>query len=105
MPGRATEAARQPAVTRSVAPFNRPRAPAQRAVARLGGVRPDELGLTAKVERVKRADLRWLALVPIVPAVLLIFFGFIWTALPQLLIGAGLLALAAIIWVVFATDE
>jgi len=54
---------------------------------------------------VKRADLRWLALVPIVPAVLLIFFGFIWTALPQLLIGAGLLALAAIIWVVFATDD
>lgn len=50
------------------------------------------------------AGLRWLAVVPIVVAVPLLFFGLIWQAVVQLVVGVGLLALAAGIWMLFAED-
>jgi hypothetical protein len=58
----------------------------------------------ASVRRVKRADLRWLAVVPIVIAVPFLFFGLIWQALVQLAVGGVLVALAFGIWMLFAED-
>jgi hypothetical protein len=58
----------------------------------------------ASVRRVKRADFRWLAVVPIVVAVPFLFFGLIWQALVQLAVGCALLALAFGIWMLFAED-
>ena len=52
----------------------------------------------------KRADLRWFAVVPIVVAVPFLFFGLIWQALVQLAVGVGLLVLAFGIWMLFAED-
>ena len=51
------------------------------------------------------AWLRWLALVPIVVAVPILFFGMIWSELPMIAIGIVLLAAAAGIWIVFAADD
>jgi hypothetical protein len=53
---------------------------------------------------VKRADFRWLAVIPIVVAVPFLFFGLIWQALVQLAVGGALLALAFGIWMLFAED-
>lgn len=58
----------------------------------------------AKVRNVKRADLRWLAVLPIVVAVPFLFFGLIWQALVQSAVGVGLLVLAFGIWMLFAED-
>ena len=49
--------------------------------------------------------LRWLAVIPIAIAVIFLFFGVIWTELPQILVGLGLLAVGAGIWILFARDD
>ena len=46
--------------------------------------------------------LRWLALIPLVPAGPLLFFGLAWTAPVQLSIGIALVAFAAAIWRAFS---
>ena len=70
--------------------------------------RPQPKGRTeasrATFRKVKRADLRWLAVLPIVVAVPFLFFGLIWQALVQLAVGVGLLVLAFGIWMLFAED-
>jgi len=49
--------------------------------------------------------LRWLAIVPIIVTLPILFFGVIWAQLGMVLIGSGLLAAAAGVWVVFAVDD
>ena len=61
-------------------------------------------GIRGYRPHVKRADLRWLAVVPIVVAVPFLFFGLIWQALVQSAVGVGLLVLGFGIWMVFAED-
>ena len=48
--------------------------------------------------------LRWLALVPLVPAGPLLFFGIVWTAAVQLTIGIALVFTAMALWRVFAGE-
>lgn len=48
--------------------------------------------------------LRWLALIPLVPAGPLLFFGIMWTAAVQLSIGIALLFTATAIWRVFSGE-
>lgn len=45
---------------------------------------------------------RWLAVIPLVPAAPFLFFGLAWLAPVQLLVGLGLILLAAVLWRVFA---
>lgn len=52
----------------------------------------------------KLAWLRWLALIPILIALPLLFFGLIWQAVIQLVVGVALLALASGVWILFADD-
>jgi hypothetical protein len=47
---------------------------------------------------------RWLAVVPLVPAVLLLFFGILWFAVVQVVSGLLLVALAAAMWRLFAGE-
>ena len=56
------------------------------------------------VHTVKRADLRWLAVLPTVVAVPFLFFGLLWQGLVQLAVGVGLLVAAYGIWMLFAED-
>ncbi len=49
--------------------------------------------------------LRWLAVIPIVIAMPFLFFGVIWWAAVQSLVGLVLLAVAAGIWILFAEDD
>ena len=49
--------------------------------------------------------LRWLAVIPIVIAMPFLFFGVIWWAGVQLIIGLVLLAVGAGIWILFAEDD
>ena len=46
--------------------------------------------------------LRWLAVFPAALGVVFLFFALIWTEWPQFFVGVGLLALAAVVWRVFA---
>ena len=46
--------------------------------------------------------LKWIALAPAAVGIIFLFFGIIWTGAVQLGAAAGLLALAACIWRVFA---
>ena len=58
----------------------------------------------ATVHTVKRADLRWLAVLPTIVAVPFLFFGLLWQGLVQLAVGVGLLVAAYGIWMLFAED-
>jgi succinate dehydrogenase/fumarate reductase cytochrome b subunit len=51
------------------------------------------------------AALRWLAVIPIVGAVLFLFVGLVWTSVVHAIVGLGLLAAAAGIWILFAEDD
>jgi hypothetical protein len=46
--------------------------------------------------------LRWLAVIPAALGLVFLFFALVWTEWPQLLVGVALLALAALVWRVFA---
>ena len=50
--------------------------------------------MALEVDELKRSWFRWLALVPLVPAVPLLFFGIIWLAAVQLVSGLLLVAAA-----------
>jgi hypothetical protein len=46
--------------------------------------------------------LKWVAVIPAALGVVFLFFAVVWTVWPQFLVGVGLLALAAVVWRVFA---
>ncbi len=52
----------------------------------------------------KVSSLRWLAVIPLVPAAPLLFFGLLWLGVVQLLVGLGLVTTAAALWRLFAGE-
>ena len=50
------------------------------------------------------SPLRWLAVIPLVPAALFLFFGLLWLAPVQLLVGLGSVLVAAALWRLFAGE-
>jgi hypothetical protein len=48
--------------------------------------------------------LRWLAVIPLVPAVPFLFFGIMWTAAVQLSVGLALVFIAVAIWRAFSGE-
>ena len=75
------------------------------AVARIGGSTPEQSPQRPKSLRERLAGLKWLAVIPIVIAVPILFFGLVWTEWSQALVGLALLALGAGIWMLFAEDD
>jgi hypothetical protein len=55
-------------------------------------------------DALKVSWLRWLAIVPLVPAAPLLFFGLLWFAVVQLVSGFLLVAVAAAVWRMFAGE-
>lgn len=51
------------------------------------------------------AWLRWLVVVPLIPAIPLLFFALLWRSWVQLLVGLALVALASAVWILFADDD
>ncbi len=52
----------------------------------------------------KFSPLRWLAVLPLVPAAPFLFFGLLWLAPVQLGVGLGLVLVAAALWRLFAGE-
>lgn len=50
------------------------------------------------------SPLRWLAVIPLVPAAPLLFFGLLWLAPVQLLVGLGLVLVGAALWRLLADE-